>query len=404
MADTDLDLVTDASDNCPAIFNYDQGDLDGDGTGNLCDHDFATHSTKLPDLNGNGRPEIAVMRGAEDGSWPVQVFDTDTGERLARFPAFGKFWTGRALAHLKYEGRSELVALGVKRNGTARVAFFDAATGRERERFDVLDPRWSVIDLAVVPKLSAAGRPAVAVLGQKPNGTIVAEVWRADERQRLRKTRFFDAEWTPRAMLAINDIDGDGGHELAVLAEHPDGRIATLIKTARGGFKLRKDLYFDESWRFRDFADLGDANGRGDDELAVLAQRRDGRHSVVVRNAGSGRELAAVSFPGNGWSALAVRGLPDVDGSGNRELAVLMQRDNGRIRIQTRDSIAGTQVGIVKYFTGAWSPQSLLVLPAPSRRDGPDLALVATRGADGRTKLEARDALSGDQAVRFPVP
>jgi ELWxxDGT repeat protein len=37
--DTDGDQITDASDNCPAVANPDQGDLDGDGLGNACDPD-----------------------------------------------------------------------------------------------------------------------------------------------------------------------------------------------------------------------------------------------------------------------------------------------------------------------------------------------------------------------------
>lgn len=37
--DTDCDGVLNGSDNCPADFNPDQGDADGDGTGNVCDPD-----------------------------------------------------------------------------------------------------------------------------------------------------------------------------------------------------------------------------------------------------------------------------------------------------------------------------------------------------------------------------
>jgi hypothetical protein len=404
MADTDHDLVTDAADNCPALFNHDQGDLDGDGAGNVCDPDFATHSAKLVDQNGNGRPEIAVMSRAADGSWPVQVFDTGTGERLARFRAFGAAWSGRALAVLNNQGRRELVALGVRRDGTARVAIFDPASGRQRTQFEVLRAGWSALGLAAVPRLIGGGGAAVAVLGRKRNGSTVAEVRYAEDGEPVRVTGFFGPEWTPRGILAIGDIDDDGGHELAVLAEHPDGRIASVIKTARGGFKLRTDRYFDESWRVRDFADLGDASGRGGDELAVLAQHRDGRHAVIVRGAGNGREVAQVRFPGNGWSASRVRATADLDGSGAKELAVLMQRDDGRIRVETKDAVTGRGVGRVGYLTGAWSPQSLWGFPDAAGPGVPALGVVATRGADGRTKLEARDVLTGDEAVSFPVP
>lgn len=35
--DLDLDGITDDQDNCPSLFNPDQGDTDQDGIGNFCD-------------------------------------------------------------------------------------------------------------------------------------------------------------------------------------------------------------------------------------------------------------------------------------------------------------------------------------------------------------------------------
>jgi hypothetical protein len=38
--DTDNDLIVDIADNCPAVPNFDQSDIDGDGTGDQCDPDY----------------------------------------------------------------------------------------------------------------------------------------------------------------------------------------------------------------------------------------------------------------------------------------------------------------------------------------------------------------------------
>ena len=37
LPDSDGDGITDDVDNCPTVSNPDQGDIDGDGTGDLCD-------------------------------------------------------------------------------------------------------------------------------------------------------------------------------------------------------------------------------------------------------------------------------------------------------------------------------------------------------------------------------
>jgi hypothetical protein len=208
-------------------------------------------------------------------------------------------------------------------------------------------------------------------------------------------TRFFNASWQPRRLLAISDINGDRAEELVVLGEHASGRIATQIKTARGGFGLRTDDYFGPSWRFRDVVDLGDANGRGYDELAVLAQRRNGQHAVIVRNAGTGRELADIRFDGGDWSASRLGSIADANDSGARELTIVAQRNDGRINVLVKDALDGTNVGRQRFLGGAWSPQSLVVLPQVGRRGAIGLGLVATRGSDGRIRMEAKEAVTG---------
>ena len=51
----------------------------------------------------------------------------------------------------------------------------------------------------------------------------------------------------------------------------------------------------------------------------------------------------------------------------------------------------------------AWLPQSLRVLPDAGRDGETALALVATRGADGRVRLEAKGAQSGRDVAGFAI-
>lgn len=66
--DTDGDLVRDSGDNCAALANPDQGDLDGDGTGDACDEDIdgdgiANLGTPLPSRTPFTVRDITAMTG-----------------------------------------------------------------------------------------------------------------------------------------------------------------------------------------------------------------------------------------------------------------------------------------------------------------------------------------------------
>src|SRR5581483_568145 len=58
--DQDGDGVPDVLDNCPAVPNADQADLDHDGVGDLCD----------PDRDGDGVPERSLVAGAITDNCP----------------------------------------------------------------------------------------------------------------------------------------------------------------------------------------------------------------------------------------------------------------------------------------------------------------------------------------------
>ena len=106
--DSDLDLVPDTADNCPVVFNLDQTDSDGDGTGDSCDldHDntwFSIRST----------PDDIVGRGEFRTWFPVDgTFQAAVGEQLAFLRFRGDNWwnitlqapTGTVLEPGVYEG------------------------------------------------------------------------------------------------------------------------------------------------------------------------------------------------------------------------------------------------------------------------------------------------------------
>ncbi|MEW5848167.1 MAG: invasin domain 3-containing protein [Myxococcota bacterium] len=63
--DTDGDGVPDATDNCPAVVNTNQADLDGDGVGNVCDEDVPRVLVIYDNVSASTLSLIAALEAAE---------------------------------------------------------------------------------------------------------------------------------------------------------------------------------------------------------------------------------------------------------------------------------------------------------------------------------------------------
>ena len=78
--DTDVDDVADASDNCPSVPNTDQGNLDGDAFGDLCDDDidgdgFTVVQGDIDDYDPSIYPGSVVRNGDVNGDSVVDIAD-----------------------------------------------------------------------------------------------------------------------------------------------------------------------------------------------------------------------------------------------------------------------------------------------------------------------------------------
>lgn len=74
-ADADADGVPDLEDNCPAVPNDDQADLDGDGVGDACDDD--SDNDGVSDIEDNCPTEVNPDQSDTDGDGLGDACDTD---------------------------------------------------------------------------------------------------------------------------------------------------------------------------------------------------------------------------------------------------------------------------------------------------------------------------------------
>ncbi len=138
-----------------------------------------------------------------------------------------------------------------------------------------------------------------------------------------------------------------------------------------------------------------DLDGLGGDEVAALFS------NVVVRDAASGEGILETSLaPRGGWDAVDFEPLPDLDGNGSAELAILA-RERNRIRIFVRDALTGDLLSTVPLRRNR-HPLDLEVIPGDGR-DPASLVTLTRRGLGGRTWLTVSGP-SGENDLDVPLP
>ena len=171
--------------------------------------------------------------------------------------------------------------------------------------------------------MEESGVCSLALLGEDTaTGDVAVEIRNALSGEPVNNV-LFDKAYAPRALAVVPDINGNGTPELAVLGVHTtSGKVGVQVRDGESG-ALLKTVLFSDGCRPVALEVLPDMNGNGRSELAVLGVNdTTGEVTVEIRDAGGGALIRNVLFyPTYQPQALAL--LPDIDGSGNCGLAVL---------------------------------------------------------------------------------
>jgi uncharacterized protein (DUF2141 family) len=303
--------------------------------------DFAV----VPDQNGNGAPELAQLGlRATDSSVQVEVRDTLTGNRLSA------------------------------------VAF---------------NPRFAPQRLAVLPDQNGNGAVELAVLGIKTTtGGIAAEIKDARTGAELGQV-FFAKAFQPVDFAAVADANGNGAAELAVLGINGDGQPRVELRDS-DSTALVKVLWSPKWATPLNLAELPDANGNGTPEVAVLG--RSGS-AVLVKTAdtGTGDQLGFVYYNPN-FAPHQVAALPDLDASGVAELAVLGRDADGTTKTELRDAATGALVR--NLWFGQLTPIDLAVIPDMNGNGSPEVAVLGMPAAGG-TQILIKDSVTQAEVSRL---
>ncbi len=208
----------------------------------------------------------------------------------------------------------------------------------------------------------------------------------------LRTLNYFDVGYTALSIEEVPDADDNGHPEIAVLATRDsDGRIVVATQNAAGAEDPHA-VWFAANHSPVALAVVDDADGNGVAELAVLSRRdSDGRGLVEIKNAFGPTNTHAI-WAGSGYSPHDLEVVPDADGNGTQEVAVLASRNSdGRIVVEVKNA-AGATLPNSLWFAAGHTPIDLAITGDKDGNGVPEVAVLSSRDADGRNVVELKNA------------
>jgi probable HAF family extracellular repeat protein len=186
--------------------------------------------------------------------------------------------------------------------------------------------------------------------------------------------------WTSATgMVNLGTLEGGEGEAYQVT---DSGRAFGVSYT--GGFESHAVM-----WQTAFTAVLPDVNGNGVADLALLRERPI---HVEIRDGSTAALVTVLPVLADSFVPLAATSLPDSDGNGVAELAVLAaRRSDGRIVVEIRN-LAGAAVTRQIWFSPGQTPERMIVVGDADANGVVDIAVLSTRKSDGRGLVEVRNA------------
>ncbi len=303
----------------------------------------------IPDLNGSGDPEIAVLGKRPSGQMRAFIKDSVTGAIVAT-PLYGSQYVGVDMTVLSdYSGNAlpELAVMGQDASDRVRVQVRDPWT-------DVLlNNMWygttaTAHSVITLPDVTGNAIDDLFTLGiVKSNGFPRGHV-RDPSTTLYHKTIFFNSIYTPVKMIPVPDIDASGAAEVAELGQDPvTNTVLVQVRDAIVGAPPIRSMFLGSDNTAIDMVMIEDTNGNGTPDIAVLLRDPGGTGFVKIRDSLTGVNIRNIFF-GAITDPVGIVALDDYSGNAAQEIAVLGQ-NAGIPRVQIRDSLAGMQINNVDF-------------------------------------------------------
>ncbi|HVT35624.1 MAG TPA: hypothetical protein VHE37_08570, partial [Nevskiaceae bacterium] len=301
----------------------------------------------IDDLNGNGTPELAALgKSTSTGAIQVQIRDAGSGALIRNIPFLGPGYQPVAVASATSGTTPLLAVLGKDATaGTVRVQLKNALDGSQVKTINFFSPTSSAQALALATGLQGANSVQVAVLGKDAaTGIVHVQLRDASSGALINTINFLTPAFSAERLAIIPAPAKVGGAAIAVLGRDPvAGVIRVQLRDAFSDAVDRTLTFFGAHYEPEDLAIV---DGAATPQVAVLARNLDtGVVKVQMLDSAGGTALGTVTFPGPSFVPMQL--VRVTDGSGAQGLAVLS--DGATLRVQTRSASDGSELGSATY-------------------------------------------------------
>ena len=201
---------------------------------------------------------------------------------------------------------------------------------------------------------------------------------------------------TSNDMVAVGDVNGNGSEDIAVLwIDQFTGTKDVYVKDGSDGLLIQK-VTFNASYTPYDMVAIPDMNANGSQEIGVLGVHVDtGNVRVEIRDTLTGSFVENVSFA-NSFAPQQVEVIPDLDGNGVPELGVLgVGTSNGKVRVQIKDPLTKNIFSNV-FFSKSYIPRQFVLISDDIDNSGsPELGVLGVDASNGKVRVQIKDASTG---------
>jgi hypothetical protein len=375
----------------------------------------------LGDVNTSGTADLAVMAAALEDSTPaaangtqashldttdvIHVRDGGTGKKIVEFEVTNA-WHSQAMDTITTGAGILLAIMQTDDSGATRVLLYDALDGTLVKTIPFFDTSWSAVDLVAVRDAAGAGLEGVGVLATNTAGQHAIEVRKPGNGALIDASpaRFFNDVWTTFGANDMGDFNGNGRSELAVLARNGAGKNAVEIRDALSGVRISRIFYLGPANNLVDFDSADDVNSNGRPEIIVLGKKDGGPNTAHAKDGKTGDLIAKPVMLGPQWTTFALRTVDDLNGNSSPEIAAIATNAANITNVQVRDLLAATVTSRFGFLGPVYDPRDMEVLDDVSGNNLQELVVVGRRDDTGQIRVQIRDGKTGQKWKNIDLP